>query len=143
MKYLLINILIGLFVLLIVSVFTGCSKEEKGKYHTAVYGKFLDYDTDEPIPDALILLLDGRAGSVYDIYPSPSTNLVDSSYTDKNGVFFVELKNHYTEAIIGAIKEGYYDASYTEDGYMPIAPDLDPGIYTHFVIRKKRSSYGE
>lgn len=141
MKHLLNSIVLGLTVFLLVSVL-GCSKE-KGKYYTAVYGQVLDYDTGEPIPDVLIILKDGKLNSSYDIIPS-STPMVpnDSTYTEANGSFFIELKDHFEYAYISSQKKNY-DSYYTVDGYLRSSSKLEPGIYPNLIIRKKHYDYGE
>lgn len=120
---------------LLVLLVVGCSKD-KGDYYTAVYGQVLDYDTGEPIPVVLVILQDGF-NSGYDIYPM-STSLIDTAYTDINGRFFVEIKNHFFNAYISS-KKMNYSSFYTSDGYQPILGGLEPGIYPDFIIRKKRN----
>jgi len=141
MKHLLNRIALGLLAFLLVSVL-GCSKE-KGKYYTAVYGQVLDYNTGEPIPDVLIILKDGKLNSSYDIIPS-STPMVpnDSTYTDGNGIFFIELKDHFEYAYISSQKTSY-GSYYTIDGYQPLSSRLNPGIYPNLIIRKRHYVYGE
>ena len=118
-----------------VILFGSCSKEKKGKNNTIIYGKVLDYYTLEPIPDVQVIMQDGfRAGS---LFGAPfATDLTDTDVTDKNGEFFVELKNHYYSALMGAFKDGYMGDNYFIEDHHE-SHFFEPGIYPDYIIRLK------
>lgn len=143
MKHLLSKIAIGLFVLLLF-VFMGCSKE-KGKYHTVIYGKLVDFHTRVPIQNARVVLADGRI--ITDSFfgggdeKKQLEKVVDS--TDENGQFFLELVDHYNVPIFVSYAENYYEGDYTTSGYRLYDSYIDPGIYTDLILCKKGASYDD
>ena len=134
---------IGLATLFILSVFSGCSKEKKGKYHTVIHGRLEDFDTGEPIQNARVVLADGRIITDSFFGWGDDKNQVEMSIdsTDENGQFYVELIDHYNTPVIGTNATNYYESEYTTAGYLIYDSYIPIGIYTDLVIRKKHSDY--
>lgn len=127
-----------LSVILIVFLFgiLSCSKEKKGEHYTAIYGKILDYNTLEPITGVYIIMKDGFAGGA-GFYGDPlATGLTATAYTDHNGQFFIELKDHSYNATLGVEKDGYLSYKYIIDDYH-VPHSFPSGIYPDYVIRLK------
>lgn len=124
-----------LFLVLLVA---SCSKD-KAKYHTLVQGIVLDYETNEPITNVKVTLLDGDIYFDIGFYTNNGiySDLVDSTYTDNNGRFRVELKQHITRARLGIVKDGYGDY-YPIDDFSPEVGFIEPGIYENFAAKLKK-----
>jgi hypothetical protein len=126
----------GYMIILLLLSFSSCSKEKKGPNNTSIYGKVLDYYTLEPISDVQVIMNDGLAATGFIILDPMSTNLTDTALTDKNGFFYVELNNHYYNAILGLEKDGYLSYKYILDDYH--TPHSFPaGVYPNYDIRLK------
>ena len=124
-----------MIILLLIS-FSSCSKEKKGPNNTAIYGKVFDYYTLEPIPDVQIIMKDGLAATGFIILDPMATNITDTAYTDDNGYYYIELKDHYYEATLGLVKDGYSSYKYIIDDYH-IPHSFPSGIYPDYIIRLK------
>lgn len=126
----------GYMIILLILSFSSCSKEKKGPNNTAIYGKVLDYYTLEPISDVQVIMKDGFGGTG-GLFGAPfATDLTDTDVTDENGDFFVELKNHYYSALMGAFKDGYMGDNYFIEDYNK-SHFFEPGIYPDYIIRLK------
>jgi len=120
-----------IFILFLITL-SSCSKEKKGPNNTAIYGKVLDYYTLEPIPDVQIIMKDGFGATFY----TGVSNLISITYSDDNGYYYIELKDHYYEATLGLVKDGYSSYKYIIDDYH-IPQSFPAGIYPDYVIRLK------
>lgn len=142
MFYLTIRYKLALITMLYSSfiIFGSCSKEKSGKYHTVVSGKILDFHTGEPIPNARVVLADGRIITDSFFGWGDDNPMVEKAidFTDENGSFFVELKNHYNSPILAASAENYSEGDYTITGYRLYDSYIDHGVYTDLVLRKKK-----
>jgi hypothetical protein len=123
---------------LLVLLVASCSKD-KAKYHTLVEGIVLDYETNEPITNVKVTLRDGDIYFDIGFYTNNGTysDLKDTTYTDKNGRFRVELKKHITRARLGIVKDGY-TGYYPIDDFSPEVGFIEPGIYESFVAKLKK-----
>lgn len=138
MNYLIHRILYYLATLLLLLFIISCSKD-KGKYHTVIHGTVLDYDTNEPLSNVSVHLLDGDIYFDMGFYINNGTysDLIDTAYTDNHGRFQVELKNHKTRARLGIVKEGY-TGYYPIDDFSPEVGFIEPGIYVNFIAKLKK-----